>query len=219
MESEKKQTIMCHQCKDNPCLNHYPDGMPEYCLANDYYDIIQATKAKYQEPEISRIHQTVAKNLKMANFNWPKVREAIELARGLKLEKVGLAVCVALIREGREFARFLRRAGLEVVSVSCLVGGLTPEETGVPDEYLYGRQIACNPIAQAEIMNKANTELNYIYGLCSGHDTLFVMSSKAPVTFVAAKDMVTANNPSGALYSVYHRERLWKELGEDRPAD
>jgi len=215
--SESSSTVInCHQCRSNVCLNHYPDGIPDYCLANDYQDIIEGTRQRYLEPETQKIHVAVARNLKRADRNWPKVREAIEFALGMGYKRVGMAVCIALVREAGEFARFVSHAGLEVYSAACLVGGLKPSETGVPEEYVYGRGISCNPVAQAEILNRIGTELNYIYGLCTGHDTLFVMNSKAPVTFVVSKDMATANNPSGALYSIYHRERIWRELEEQK---
>jgi len=216
MDQKKSQVIPCHRCKTSACLSHYPDGVPEYCLANDHWDTIQGTRQKYREPEIGKMHLAVAGNLKRANRNWPKVREAIEFALSMGYQKVGIAVCVALMREAAEFARFLNHAGLEVHSASCLVGGLTPEDTGVPLEYISGRGISCNPVAQAEILNQIGTELNYVYGLCTGHDTLFVMHSNAPVTFVVAKDMATANNPSGALYSIYHRERMWQEIEAEK---
>jgi len=175
---------------------------------------LEATRRQYLEPEIARIHQATARVLKRSNFQYPRVREAIEFARELGVKKVGLAVCIALVREGKEFVRFLNRAGFDVVSVVCMIGGLDPRDTGVPEEFLYGRMIACNPLAQAEIMNREATELNYIYGLCTGHDTLFIKQSKAPVTYVVVKDVVTGNNPSGALYSPIHRERMWNELAQ-----
>jgi uncharacterized metal-binding protein len=190
--------------------------MPDYCQTGKYLEIIKDSRTRYKDTENNRIHMATARVLKEGNFLWPKVREVIEFAKILGVKKVGLAVCIGLIREGREFARFAERAGLEVVSVACMVGGLEPKETGIPDEYLYGRMLACNPVAQAEIMNHKETELNYIYGLCTGHDTLFIKYSKAPVTYVVVKDMVTGNNPSGALYSAIHRERLWNELAGKR---
>ena len=58
----------------------------------------------------------------------------------------------------------------------------------------------CNPIAQAELMNEANTELNVVLGLCVGHDSLFYKHSNAPVTTLVAKDRVLAHNPCAALY-------------------
>ena len=53
----------------------------------------------------------------------------------------------------------------------------------------------CNPIAQAEYLNRAGCELNVLIGLCVGHDSLFIRYSKAPVTVLAAKDHVYDNAP------------------------
>ena len=32
---------------------------------------------------------------------------------------------------------------------------------------------ACNPIAQAKLLNRVETDMNIIFGLCVGHDILF----------------------------------------------
>ena len=67
----------------------------------------------------------------------------------------------------------------------------------------------CNPIAQAELLNHVGTEFNVVVGLCIGHDTLFMMHSKAPVTYLIVKDRVTGHNPAVAIYaSSYFRTRL-----------
>ncbi len=68
----------------------------------------------------------------------------------------------------------------------------------------------CNPIAQAEFLNKENTEFNIVLGLCVGHDTLFFKYSKAPVTVLAVKDRVLAHNPLGAIYQSesYYKNKL-----------
>jgi uncharacterized metal-binding protein len=52
--------------------------------------------------------------------------------------------------------------------------------------------------------------MNIIVGLCVGHDMLFQMHSRAPVTTLIVKDRVLAHNPAGALYSNYYRRRLIK---------
>ncbi|MEM2604195.1 MAG: DUF1847 domain-containing protein, partial [Candidatus Korarchaeum sp.] len=67
----------------------------------------------------------------------------------------------------------------------------------------------CNPLVQAELLNSIGTQLNVVIGLCVGHDTLFMMSSKAPVTYLIAKDRVTGHNPAAAIYSLdYFKGRL-----------
>jgi uncharacterized metal-binding protein len=45
-----------------------------------------------------------------------------------------------------------------------------------------------------------------IVGLCLGHDMLFTMNSKAPVTTLIVKDRLLGHNPVIALYSNYHKD-------------
>jgi uncharacterized metal-binding protein len=73
----------------------------------------------------------------------------------------------------------------------------------------------CSPLGQAELLNRAETQLNIVMGLCVGHDALFASHSNAPVTTLIAKDRVLAHNPIGAIYSRYWRKRL-KDLGGGR---
>jgi len=217
--SKQAKTIQCHQCKDNECLARYPQGIPEDCQAQRFPEIVEQSKRQYLDPDDSGLHLAAAKVLKRGGYDWSRVQQCIEFARELGAKKVGLAVCVGLIREGREFARFLDRAGFQVVSVACMVGGLEPQETGIPDEWANPLGISCNPIAQAEIMNREGTELNFIYGLCVGHDTIFIKRSKAPVTYVVAKDVVTGNNPGAVLLSPYHRTKFAAIYGRGRAAE
>jgi uncharacterized metal-binding protein len=193
--------------------------MPEYCQAQRFLGLVEESKQQYLRPDDSRFHLAAAKVLKRGGYDWSRVQQCIEFARELGAKKVGLAVCVGLIREGREFARFLDRAGFQVISVACMVGGLKPQDTGIPDEWVNQLGISCNPIAQAEIMNQEGTELNFIYGLCVGHDTIFIKRSKAPVTYVVAKDMVTGNNPGAVLLSPYHRMKFAAAYGRGKAAD
>lgn len=67
--------------------------------------------------------------------------------------------------------------------------------------------MTCNPVLQAEVLNREGTELNIVMGLCVGHDSLFYRHSSAPVTTLVSKDRVLANNPAGALYNArsYYR--------------
>ena len=218
MTTESGKVIRCHQCKTNACVDRYPQGVPDYCQAREFLDVIEQTKEEYFKPEVAKIHLACAKVDVRGDYQWPRVKEAIEFARELGVTKVGLAVCISQLREGREFARFLTRAGLDVYSVACMIGAVDCKDTGLPEEWCNRFGIACNPIAQAEILNRQGTGLNFVYGLCMGHDTMFCMYSKAPVTFVTVKDRVTGNNPSAVLYSTYHRMRLWSEYGESHPS-
>ncbi|HHT71048.1 MAG TPA: DUF1847 domain-containing protein, partial [Firmicutes bacterium] len=68
-----------------------------------------------------------------------------------------------------------------------------------------------NPIGQAMALNKSQTDLNIILGLCVGHDTLFIKYSQAPVTVLAVKDRVLGHNPMAALYLAdsYYKNKLY----------
>jgi uncharacterized metal-binding protein len=217
--SKEAKTIQCHQCKDNECLAMYPHGIPQYCQARRFLGLIEESKQQYLEPDTEKLHLAAAKVLKRGGVDWSRVQQCIEFARELSAKKVGLAICVGLIREGREFARFLDRAGFQVISVACMVGGLKAQETGIPEEWVNPLGISCNPIVQAEIMNQEGTELNFIYGLCVGHDTIFIKRSEAPVTYVVVKDMVTGNNPAAVLLSPYHRMKLVANYGRGKAAE
>ena len=217
--AQEAKTIQCHQCKNNECLTRYPNGIPEYCQAQKFTEIIEESKQQYFKPDDDKFHLAAAKVLKRGGYDWSRVQQCIEFARELGANKVGLAVCIGLIREGREFARFLDRAGFQVITVACMIGGLKAQETGIPDEWVTALDISCNPIAQAEIMNQEDTDLNFIYGLCVGHDTIFISHSKAPVTYVVVKDMVTGNNPSAVLLSPYHRMKLVLTYGKGKGAE
>jgi uncharacterized metal-binding protein len=66
----------------------------------------------------------------------------------------------------------------------------------------------CNPIGQAEILNREGTDLNLICGLCIGHDIQFTKHSRSPVSTFIVKDRVLAHNPAGSLYCRYLRKRF-----------
>ncbi len=217
--AKETKTIQCHQCKDNECLAMYPQGIPQYCQAQRFLGLIEESKHQYLESDTEKFHLAATKVLKRGGYDWSRVQQCIEFARELGAKKVGLAVCVGLLREGREFARFLDRAGFQVISVACMVGGLKAQETGIPEEWVNPLGISCNPIVQAEILNQEGTELNFIYGLCVGHDTIFIKRSEAPVTYVVVKDMVTGNNPTAVLLSPYHRMKLVANYGRGKAAE
>jgi len=189
--------------------------MPEWCQANKYRSLLEQANAEYLKPENLKIHIGTAKVIKEGNNQWTRLEECIEFGKTLGAKKVGVACCLGLLRDGREFARFLKRAGFDVVFAACTIGGATATETGLPEEYGFYGGMACNPIAQAKILNFEKTELNFMLGLCVGHDTLFIKHSQAPIVDFAVKDRVACHNPLGPLYSVYHRMRLREEYGED----
>ena len=217
MKEDTVKLISCGQCEGHPCLRRYPDGLPQWCQSRNYQEIIEATKTEFLKPENMRIHVAAGEVIKKGNNQWTRVQETIQFAKELGVHKVGIAFCVGLHPEARELTRYFQQAGFDdTVAVGCTIGGLKDTDTGLPVGFNYPYPGICNPIAQAEILNKENTELNVVVGLCTGHDALFIKYSDAPVTVFAVKDRVTCNNPSAVLFSPYHRlqlNQLYKEKG------
>jgi uncharacterized metal-binding protein len=90
--------------------------------------------------------------------------------------------------------------------------GRTPKEfLGIKENqkvHIGEFEAMCSPITQARILNKAKTDFNIVFGLCVGHDSLFMRYSDALCTVLVTKDRVTGHNPLAALnlhHSYYRR--------------
>ena len=146
---------------------------------------------------------------------WPRLREVMEFARRMGYIKLGLAFCAGLHKEAAIVDRIFRKNALRWCPSSARrapspkTGRRSPRNFGWPGSY----EAMCNPIAQAELLNRAETQLNICLGLCVGHDSLFYKYSKALVTTLVAKDRVTGNNPAAAIYwrNGYMKDRLGTE--------
>ena len=210
MATRSKDSIMCNVCQQVECRRDYPKGVPKYCLATRFHDTLEQTKSEYSTPGVVDIYLSAGKVVTKGYGKWPRIQEAIEFAKELGLGKIGFASCVALICELRAIAELFTGAGFEVVAAACQIGRVHPSDRGVSPDFTEFRGLHCNPIAQAEILNHEGTQLNFILGLCLGHDILFNQYSKAPVSTLIVKDRVTGHNPAAALFSAHHRRPLWK---------
>ena len=145
---------------------------------------------------------------------WTRVEDTIAFARLMKYRRIGIATCIGLLGETRRLEQILEAQGLEPVSVCCKVGSVDKADLGVGDEEKVRPgtfEPACNPLAQADILNAVGTDLNVIVGLCVGHDALFSKHSKAPVTTLVVKNRVTGHNPAAVLYGQgFYFKRLQK---------
>jgi uncharacterized metal-binding protein len=134
-----------------------------------------------------------------------RLAELVYFALEMGYRRIGIAYCVDLEEPSAILANVLGRF-FEVVPVCCKVGGVVEnvsnQATGLPP-------VACNPSAQARVLNHFGTDLNVNVGLCIGADCIMARESEAPVTTLFVKDRSLANNPIGALYSEYYlRESL-----------
>lgn len=168
-------------------------------------------RAMYETPALARLHQAALAIEARHYCKEPRIRELMLFAKEMGHQKLGLAFCIGLAAEAKVIVDILSRE-FEVVSVCCKVCGIDKKSLGLeqimPEK---DRETMCNPAGQATVFNEAGTELNILCGLCVGHDAIFSMTSRAPVTTLIVKDRVLAHNPAGAIYSRYIRRKLLPE--------
>ena len=173
----------------------------------------------FRDPFEARVAQVSAVVESEGYCKWTRVEEICQFAKRMGFRKVGIATCISFVDLSRVLSAIFESHGLEVASVACKNGGVPKEEIGLKDEEKIrpgNFEAICNPLSQAELLNRAGCELNVIVGLCVGHDSLFIRHSEGLVTTLVAKDRVLAHNPVGALQlaDTYY-SRVW---GPDKPA-
>ncbi|MDA8228247.1 MAG: DUF1847 domain-containing protein [Desulfitobacterium hafniense] len=166
----------------------------------------------YKQPEYQNENNlkilTVASCLEAEYYmKITRLEEVIRFGIEMRYVTVGLAFCVGLAKEAKEFTDIFNMH-FKIHSVCCKICGVDKKEYGLPNIRTECYETACNPIGQAKYLNDAKTELNIIVGLCIGHDILFTKYSSAPVTTLVVKDRVLAHNPLGAIYSNYWRRKM-----------
>ena len=137
------------------------------------------------------------------NARWTRVEDTIAFAKLMSYRRIGIATCIGLLDETARLTAVLEAQGFEVVSVCCKAGSIDKLELGIAEEdkvHPGTFEPACNPIAQARLLNAAQSDMNVIVGLCVGHDMLLAKHSAAPVTTLVVKDRVTGHNPVSVLY-------------------
>lgn len=205
----------CAQCAVKACESGELDKKPKNCPMHDA-EFFEKVLEEYKKEENSRFYQTSSAIEALGYCRWPRLREIAEFCKRMGYKRIGIAFCGGLPKEAEIVANVLRKQGFEVVSVICKTGAIPKPEAGVTADVLtdingnkiepsdFQREIIgevmCNPIAQAELLNRAETEFNICLGLCVGHDSLFYQYSKARVTTLVAKDRVTGHNPVAAIY-------------------
>lgn len=195
----------CAACTISACESGKLEQMPKNCPMRDpaYFDQVLD---EYFKPENHGFYVNCSAIEALGYCRWPRLREVAEFAKRMGYTRLGIGFCGGLHREAAIVDRILRGQGFEVVSVVCKTGSILKEKAGIPDDlHVHPGQFEpmCNPIAQAQLLNRANTQFNICLGLCVGHDSLFYKYCDAPVTTLVAKDRVTGNNPAAAIYCAH----------------
>ena len=193
-------TPRCASCDTRACSG-----------GQDCFNGAERDEALYADPRIVELHRAASAIEARHYCKEPRIREIMLFAKEMGYRRLGLAFCVGLAAEAEVVAEILGQE-FDVVSICCKVCGIAKKTFGfeqiVPDK---DHETMCNPAGQATYLNEAGTELNIVCGLCVGHDAIFNLTSKAPVTTLIVKDRVLAHNPVGAIYSRYIRRRLLPE--------
>ena len=137
-----------------------------------------------------------------------RLSELVYFSLEMNYRSLGVAYCSDLFHPAAVLTRVLRRF-FTVHPVCCKIHLPNTVSAGVAGES-FDPAKCCNPVGQAEHLNRIGTDMNIIVGLCIGADCVFARSSHAPVTTLFNKDRALANNPIGAVYS----ERYLREAVE-----
>lgn len=204
----------CAMCGTRGCETGKLDKAPPNCLCNEEEQ--ESIRELYLNEDNKRLAYCSALTEAEGYFRKTRLEEIMDFADKCKYKKLGLAFCVGLAKEANVLCKILTHNGFEVHSAACKNGSIPKEHLGIKDseKVVPGTyEPMCNPIGQAVFLNKSQTELNIILGLCVGHDSLFIKYSDAPVTVFAVKDRVLAHNPLGALYlsDSYYRDKLYSQ--------
>lgn len=204
----------CAECSVYVCRVGNREAGPENCPMQTSDQTNQL--AAYEDPEV-REFARIASIIEGEGYGrWTRLEEIMELAKRNGFTRLGLAFCAGLRNEAKVLNRILAANGFEVISAMCKTGAIPKEAIGVRDEEKVrpgALEPMCNPIAQAALLNESKTQLNILFGLCVGHDSLFIKHCHGWVTVLVAKDRVLAHNPIGAIYlsEGYYQKKLYKD--------
>ena len=185
--------VQCARCSAEFCDGDI-EKTPSFCPRRTARKELEEVKKIHAADATVKKITTVAYKIETEGYNvWPRAQELVEFSKSMHYKRLGIAFCVGLKEETRTLCTILDRHNFSISSVCCSIEG------------------GCNPVGQAVVLNKANTELNVVMGLCIGHDILFAKFSKAPVTTLVVKDRVTCHNPVAPLENRSWQESLLKK--------
>lgn len=220
----RDKKFSCSQCSKTwqkngatHCWSKNTEDMPPKpgnCPSLDHQEVIQECFDLYKgDSDDAKIAQVAAKveglcyqpvpGSEAVNARWTRVEDTIAFAKLMGYKKIGIATCIGLLDETNRLVKILKAQGFSPVSVCCKAGSIDKLELGLQESIKVRPNTfepACNPVAQAKLLNLSQTDMNIIVGLCVGHDMLFSKYSEAPVTTLVVKDRVTGHNPVSTLY-------------------
>jgi uncharacterized metal-binding protein len=214
--------LSCAQCGVVKCARRQVE-YPAFCLtAGLGQNVVDEVTAQYNSDPVDNKLARVSAQIEREYYGIAtRVEETLLFIKRMGYKKVGVAACVGLLKECSTFAKVAKAKGIDVYAAACKIGSVDKTAVGLAedDKHSPGNfEAMCNPILQAEALNRAGTDFNIIMGLCLGHDTLFIKHSKAPVTVLVVKDRVLCHNPVAALYQAegFYRRLMSPDLPKSK---
>ena len=221
MQKEYPQCAICSISPSNRLCQNEHGKAPDFCPTLKEQEALRRARKEYNKNHICAFARQASlqegegygnKSLGYENTIpiKPRIQETIEFAERMRFKRLGLVFCVGLRNEANVVENLLRKRQFEVVSAVCKVGRVPKETLGINNEQkirIGAFESMCNPIAQAMVLNDAETEFNLVMGLCVGHDALFLKYATAPCTVLAVKDRLLGHKPLAAVYNInsYYR--------------
>jgi uncharacterized metal-binding protein len=193
----KKIKARCSLCKKHECRYDEKD-----CFGS------AETHLTLYDDRVKHLHRAATAIEGRHYCEAPRLQEIMLFAKEAGFKKLGVAFCIGLADEARIIDGILAQE-FAITSVCCKLSAIDKRVLGLEQIDPDSQEVMCNPAGQANILNRAGTELNIICGLCVGHDAIFSLKSEAPVTTLIAKDRVLAHNPVGAVYNQYVKKRFF----------
>jgi uncharacterized metal-binding protein len=134
-----------------------------------------------------------------------RLEEVMDFARRAGVRHLGVVFCSGFREEARQLKAVLGTNGFQVSSVCCKTGAVPKERLGITDaEKVHPGQpeMMCNPLAQAELLEREEVELVLLMGQCVGHDSATMAQLTTPAVCFVAKDRVLGHNTVAALHEL-----------------
>ena len=207
----------CATCRVVAC-NAAPGTkpVPKSCPMPAEAELLDGVRARYlEDDDLRRMALESARTEAAGYCRSTRVEEIMDFAGRMGWRHLGIAHCIGLMQEAKAARDIFLAGGFEVSTACCKVGSIDKTSVGVAEEEKLNPgefEPLCSPVGQAGLLAAAGTEFNVVIGLCVGHDSMFFMNSRAPVTVLVAKDRVLGHNPVAALHTAHsYSQRLTKK--------
>jgi len=125
-----------------------------------------------------------------------RIEELLEFIPAMGYKKPALAYCYGMESQALELKKLFADKGIRLTGLSCTAGAHSQKELNQQSD-LPG--VSCNPLSQAEQLNRQGADLAILFGLCLGHDILFTRHFQGDISTLVVKDRVHQHCPLKGL--------------------